>query len=80
MGNFLHIFARQLNALTLESYSEDVLLGTTEIEHYSVVEEVRSSPSGSTLVFEGGIEVPSMFVTALRPVTVAAGGGNVPLQ
>ncbi len=66
--------------LTLESYSEDVLLGATEIEHYSVVEEVRSSPSGSTLVFEGGIEVPSLFVTALRPVTAATAGGTPPLQ
>ena len=56
-----------LYSLSLESYSGDELLGETEIEHYAVVEEVRSSPSGTTLVFDGGVEVPSLYVTALRP-------------
>jgi flagellar basal-body rod modification protein FlgD len=59
-----------LYILSLESYSEDVLLGETEIEHYAVVQEVRASPSGTTLMFEGGIEVPSIYVTALREPTV----------
>ena len=54
-------------SLTLESYAGEELLGTTDVEHYSVVEEVRSSPTGATLLFEGGIEVPAIFVTALRP-------------
>ncbi len=54
-------------SLSLESYSGEELLGATEVEHYAVVEEVRSSPSGATLLFEGGVEVPSLYVTALRP-------------
>lgn len=59
--------------LSLESYSAGELLGATEIEHYAVVEEVRSTPSGPTVVFDGGIEVPTIFVTAVRPpVDVAA--------
>lgn len=53
--------------LSLESYADGELLGSTGIEHYAVVEEVRSSPSGATVVFEGGIEVPIIFVTAVRP-------------
>ena len=52
--------------LTLESYSGTELLGTTEIESYATIEEARSTPSGTTLLLEGGIEVPSIYVTALR--------------
>lgn len=52
--------------LTLENYSGDDLLGTTEIEHYSTIEEARSSAGGTTLLFEGGVEVPALYVTALR--------------
>lgn len=55
--------------LSLESYSEETLLGETEIEHYGIVQEVRASPSGATLLFEGGVEVPSLYVTALRAPT-----------
>lgn len=55
--------------LSLESYSDGVLLGETAIEHYALVEEVRATPSGATVVFEGGIEVPVIYVTAVRPPT-----------
>ena len=56
--------------LTLESYAGTTLLGTTEIEHYGTIVEARSNSSGTTLLFEGGIEVPAIYVTALRvPVT-----------
>ncbi|MGQ0609678.1 MAG: flagellar hook capping FlgD N-terminal domain-containing protein [Paracoccaceae bacterium] len=55
--------------LSLESYSDGVLLGETEVEHYSLVQEVRASPSGATVVFEGGIEVPVIYVTAVRTPT-----------
>lgn len=58
--------------LSLESYEGDMLLGATEIEHYGVVQEVRASPSGATLLFEGGVEVPSLYVTALRPASIDA--------
>jgi flagellar basal-body rod modification protein FlgD len=52
--------------LTLENYAGTELLGTTEVEHYSVIEEARSVAGGTTLLFEGGIEVPALYVTALR--------------
>ena len=58
-------------SLTLENYAGTDLLGTTEIEHYSTIEEARSVAGGTTLLFEGGIEVPAMYVTALREPVVA---------
>jgi flagellar basal-body rod modification protein FlgD len=52
--------------LTLESYSGETLLGATGVEYYAAVEEIRSSPSGVTILVPGDIEVPSAYVTALR--------------
>lgn len=66
--------------LSLESYSEGNLLGETAIEHYATVEEVRASPSGSTVVFEGGIEVPIVYVTAVRQPTEVALAPAPPLE
>lgn len=54
-------------SLTLESYTGEELLGETEIEHYSEILEIRSGPGGTTLMVEGEIEVPSIYVTGLRP-------------
>ena len=59
-------------SLTLENYSGTELLGTTEVEHYSTIEEARSTAGGTTLLFEGGIEVPALYVTALREPVVDA--------
>lgn len=55
--------------LTLESYQNDTLLGSTGVEYYATVEEIRSSPSGVTILVPGDIEVPSSYVTALRAPT-----------
>jgi flagellar basal-body rod modification protein FlgD len=52
--------------LTLESYQDDTLLGSTGVEYYAPVTEIRSSPSGVTIMVPGDIEVPSSYVTALR--------------
>ncbi len=52
--------------LSLESLQGDRVLSTTPIEHYARVVEVRTTPQGPTLVLEGGIEVASSDVTALR--------------
>ena len=52
--------------LTMESYAGENLLGSTEVESYATIVEARSSPAGTTLLFEGGIEVPAIYVTALR--------------
>lgn len=53
--------------LSLESYAGEVLLGETEVEHYSEILEIRSGPAGTTLMVDGEIEVPSIYVTGLRP-------------
>jgi flagellar basal-body rod modification protein FlgD len=54
-------------SFTLESWLGEEQLGVTEVEHYSEVEEIRSGPSGTTIMVEGGIEVPTLLVTGLRP-------------
>lgn len=52
--------------LTLESWREGELLGEDSVEYYGRVVEARGGATGTMLVFEGGIEVPSSSVTALR--------------
>ena len=52
--------------LTLESYQDETLLGSTGVEYYALVQEIRSSPSGVTILVPGDIEVPTAYVTALR--------------
>ncbi len=54
-------------SLSLESYTGEELLGETEVEHYSEILEIRSGPGGTTLMVDGEIEVPSIYVTGLRP-------------
>ena len=55
-----------LYSFSVESYSNDTLLGTTPAEVYSTVTEARISNGVTTLVLEGGAEVPTTSVTALR--------------
>lgn len=50
----------------LESYSGEDTLATTDVEVYAPVTEVRGGANGTTIVIEGGIEVPVALVTALR--------------
>lgn len=52
--------------LSLESYQGDKLLGTTAMEYYAPITEIRSSPSGVTALFPGGVEVSTALITALR--------------
>lgn len=52
--------------LRLESFSGDTLLGESEVESYARIIEARNGAGGATLVLEGGIEVPSARITALR--------------
>ena len=52
--------------LSLESYQGDTLLGSTAIEHYGRIAEIRSSISGVTALFAGGIEASTGLITALR--------------
>jgi flagellar basal-body rod modification protein FlgD len=55
--------------LSLESFSGEILLGESQVESYARIIEARNGPSGATLVLEGGVEVPSSFITALRVPT-----------
>ena len=58
--------------LSLESYSGETLLGEAPVESYARIIEARNGPAGATLVLEGGIEVPSARITALRVPEPAA--------
>ena len=55
-----------LYTLKLESYSGEVLLGSSVVESYARIVEARNGPTGATLILEGGVEVPSAKITALR--------------
>jgi flagellar basal-body rod modification protein FlgD len=50
----------------LESYKGEEKISTTPVEAYGRITEVRGGNGGTTLVLEGGAEVPASFVTALR--------------
>jgi flagellar basal-body rod modification protein FlgD len=52
--------------LSLESFSGETRLGESPVEAYARIIEARNGPTGATLVLEGGVEVPSSSITALR--------------
>lgn len=52
--------------LTLESFKGDQLLGSTGVEYFGTIQEIRSSTGGVTALFAGGIEVSTALITALR--------------
>jgi flagellar basal-body rod modification protein FlgD len=56
--------------LTLESYLGATKLGTTGVEYFGQIEEIRSSVGGVTALFQGGVEVSTGLITALREPTV----------
>ena len=53
-------------SFTLESYSNGELIGTEAVETYGQIIEARSEAGAVVLVLEGGVEVASDAVTALR--------------
>ncbi|MCE6960919.1 flagellar hook assembly protein FlgD [Cereibacter sphaeroides] len=53
-------------SFSIESYTGDELLGTTDVEVYSEVVEARGGSNGTILVLRGGVEVAASSVTALR--------------
>ena len=55
-----------LYSLSLESFSGETLLGESPVESYARIIEARNGAQGATLVLEGGVEVPSSRITALR--------------
>ncbi|HEX9856854.1 MAG TPA: flagellar hook assembly protein FlgD, partial [Paracoccaceae bacterium] len=50
----------------LESYAAEETLAITDVEVYARIVEVRGGASGTTVVLDGGIEVSTTLVTALR--------------
>ena len=52
--------------LSLESFADGALIGTSAIESYGSIVEARNTGGDTTLVFPGGIEVSSDKITALR--------------
>lgn len=59
-------FASGLYTFEVESYSGDELIATNKAEIYSRVLEAKSRNGETVLVLEGGVEVPSTSVSALR--------------
>lgn len=53
-------------SLSIESLRDEEVLRTDPVEYYGKVIEARGGAGGVRLVFEGGIEVPSSEITALR--------------
>ncbi len=53
-------------SIALESLNGDTVITTGSVEHYARVIEARGGTDGTRLVLEGGIEVPTSSITALR--------------
>ncbi|MBC7477376.1 MAG: flagellar hook assembly protein FlgD [Pseudorhodobacter sp.] len=62
--------AEGIYTVSLESYQGDKLLGTTATEHFGVVNEIRSTGSGTSALFDGGVEVSTALISALRQPTL----------
>lgn len=61
-----HALPSGLYDLSLESFQGDKQLGTTAIEHYGAINEIRSNGTSTTALLDGGVEVSTSLVTALR--------------
>ncbi|MFM7444142.1 MAG: flagellar hook capping FlgD N-terminal domain-containing protein [Tabrizicola sp.] len=53
-------------SIQLESMNGETVINSRPVEHYARVIEAKAGSSGTTLVLEGGIEVPTSRVTGLR--------------
>lgn len=52
--------------LSLESYQGDKLMGTSGVEYYGKVSEIRSTANGTSVMLPGGVEALTSLVTAIR--------------
>ena len=52
--------------LSVESWRDDQVLGSDPVQSYGRILEARNGAAGTTLVLEGGIEVASDRISALR--------------
>jgi flagellar basal-body rod modification protein FlgD len=57
-------------SFSLESYQNGKLLDTSDVEHYGTVREIRSTGTGTSALFDGGVEVNTSLITALRQPTL----------
>lgn len=55
-----------LYSFEVESSAKGAVIGTAPAETYGRIVEARGGKSGTTLILEGGVEVPAGEVTALR--------------
>lgn len=53
-------------SLSVESWRDDQVLGSDTVQSYGRILEARNGAEGTTLVLEGGIEVASDRISALR--------------
>jgi flagellar basal-body rod modification protein FlgD len=66
IGAMGHPLPSGLYSFALESYSEGNLLSTSPVEVYAPIIEARTGAGDTILLLEGGVEVSSTSVTALR--------------
>lgn len=57
---------RGVYGLEVESYKEGTSLGTSATESYARILEARNSPQGVTMILDGGVEITSAQISALR--------------
>lgn len=57
-------------SLSMESYQSDTLLGTSDVEYYGKVSEIRSSANGVSAMLPGGVEALTSLITAIREPAV----------
>ena len=55
-----------LYTVSAESYYDDSLLMTNDVEHYARILEARGGLNGTRLVLSGGVEIAATDITALR--------------
>lgn len=55
-----------LYSLSLESYTGDKLVESTDVEYYGRITEIRSTPNGISAMLPGGVEALMSIITAVR--------------
>ncbi|MBI1169861.1 flagellar basal body rod modification protein [bacterium] len=53
-------------SFSLDSYQGDSLLGTTDVEYYGKISEIRNSANGVSAMLPGGVEALTSLITAIR--------------
>ncbi|MGV8988547.1 MAG: flagellar hook capping FlgD N-terminal domain-containing protein [Cypionkella sp.] len=53
-------------SLSLESYQGDNMLGTSDVEYYGKISEIRTTGNGVSAMLPGGVEALTSLITAIR--------------